>query len=165
MLPFTSRNVLCDVRGSHQTISFSLCRMTCLYRLDVPMELWYTLCKQFLGVFFSIQIKFWALVLLSMELSFLLCLGRVFSMDGIPCATLIIFFSIDIFIDKMEKQRCRIPTILEGNIPRDTPRTWFQCGIILGFFSNFRTGNFRIPGLFKLGDRTTWSLGQSKLRI
>jgi hypothetical protein len=71
-----------------------------------------------------------------------------------PRATLIIFFeSVGIFADKMEKQSCRMLTILEANIASDSQgvKDMVSMRNYLGFFSNFRPGNFRIPGQVKFG--------------
>lgn len=69
-------------------------------------------------------------------------------MDGIPLRHSYIFLRWYVTSSiRWKKQSCRMPTILEGNIAIDSQgmRNY------LGFFSNFRLGNFRIPDLFKFG--------------
>ena len=140
------------MKGSHQTIVFPLRRMTYLYWLDVqvPMELRYTFCRTHANNspgFLVFRFERYGAM-------FSLCLGsRASQRMGFLCATLI-NFSVGIFVDKMEKQSCRMPTILEGNIAIDSQgmRNY------LGFFSNFRPGKFRIPDLFKFGrSNKLWS--------
>ena len=50
-------------------------------------------------------------------------------MDGIPLRQ--INFSVDIFIDKMEKQSCRMPIILEGNIASDSQGHGFKAELLV----------------------------------
>ena len=145
MLHFISRNILrCERQSPDNCLSvtqddlFVLARRsssngTSIHFLQNP-------CEQF-PWFFSIQI--WALWSYVFSMLGVACFSKEM---GFLCATLI-NFSVGIFVDKMEKQSCRMPTILEGNIAIDSQgmRNY------LGFFSNFRPGKFRIPDLFKFG--------------